>query len=124
LFLFSEPDDVKKNKSVEFDPIMCGPIKCMPEGYTCYDKVVVDMGSLTFEKLFKHFEETQKVEVSMVSCGSIALYNAYMPGGKHAARLTRVIEELLFEITQEELPKGRRYLVLELGGADAEGNDF
>lgn len=60
----------------------------------------------------------------MVACGSIALYNAYMPGGKHAARLPRIIEELLFEITQEKLPEGRRYLVLEIGGADAEGVDF
>ena len=48
MFLFSEPDEVKKNKSKEFDPIMCGPIKCMPEDYTCFDKVVVDKGSMTF----------------------------------------------------------------------------
>jgi len=37
LFLFSEPDEVKKNKSKEYDPIMCGPIKCIPEDYTIYD---------------------------------------------------------------------------------------
>ena len=49
LFLFSEPDEVKKNKSKEYDPIMCGPIKCIPEGYTIYDKVVVKQGSLTFQ---------------------------------------------------------------------------
>ena len=48
LFLFSEPDEVKRNKSKEFDPIMCGPIKCIPEGYTNYDKVVVSQGSITF----------------------------------------------------------------------------
>mmetsp|Transcript_8715 Transcript_8715/g.11475 ORF Transcript_8715/g.11475 Transcript_8715/m.11475 type:complete len:147 (+) Transcript_8715:2451-2891(+) len=42
LFLFSEPDEVKKNKSKEFDPIMCGPVTCVPENYTIYDKVVVD----------------------------------------------------------------------------------
>ena len=52
MFLFSEPDEVKKNKSKEYDPIMCGPIKCLPEDYTCYDKVTINEGSLTFEKLF------------------------------------------------------------------------
>ena len=48
LFLFSEPDDVKRMKSVEFDPIMCGPIKMLPEGFTCYDKVTISEGSMTF----------------------------------------------------------------------------
>jgi ubiquitin-activating enzyme E1 len=48
LFLFTEPDPVKLNVSKEYDPIMCGPIKCMPENFTCYDKVTVDQGSLTF----------------------------------------------------------------------------
>lgn len=49
LFLFSEPDPVKKNKSKEFDPVMCGPIKCIPENYTIYDKVVIKEGRLTFQ---------------------------------------------------------------------------
>lgn len=48
-FMFSEPDDVKKNKSKEYDPIMCGPIKCIPEDYTVYDKVTINEGSLTFQ---------------------------------------------------------------------------
>ena len=48
LFLFSEPDVAKKNVSKEYDPIMCGPIKCVPENFTCYDKVTVNIGSLTF----------------------------------------------------------------------------
>jgi ubiquitin-activating enzyme E1 len=49
LFLFSEPDEVKRNKSKDYDPVMCGPIKCIPEGYTIFDKVVVNKGSMTFQ---------------------------------------------------------------------------
>lgn len=49
LFVFSEPDPIKKTKSKEYDPIMCGPIKAVPEGFTIYDKVTVKQGSLTFE---------------------------------------------------------------------------
>jgi len=30
----------------------------------------------------------------MVTCGDVALYNAYLPGNKHAARLTQSIEEV------------------------------
>ena len=39
--MFSQPDDIIKMKSKEFDPIMCGPITCIPEGYTNYDKEVL-----------------------------------------------------------------------------------
>ena len=48
MFLISEPDEVKKNKSKEYDPILKGPIKCLPENYTCYDKVTINEGSLSF----------------------------------------------------------------------------
>lgn len=86
-FMFSQPDDIKKNKSKEYDPIMCGPITCLPEDFTVYDKVVIQEGSLTFQKLFDWLKEHHGVEISMVTCGDVALYNAYLPGKKHAPRL-------------------------------------
>jgi len=49
LFVFSEPDNIKKNKSKDYDPIMCGPVKAVPEGFTIYDKFVVKEGSLTIQ---------------------------------------------------------------------------
>lgn len=69
LFLFSEPDEVKRNKSKDYDPIMCGPIKCIPEGYTIYDKVTLKKGPLTFQGLIDHFKETMQLDISMVTCG-------------------------------------------------------
>jgi len=48
LFLFSQPDDIKKNMSKDFDPIMCGPVTMLPEGFTNYDKIEIREGSLTF----------------------------------------------------------------------------
>lgn len=103
---------------------MCGPIKCIPEGYTNYDKVVVNQGSITFQQLMDHFKNTMNLDVSMVTCGQIALYNAYMPGGKHAARLPMTIEKLYSDTSAEPIPAGRKYLVLEIGGSDADGADF
>jgi ubiquitin-activating enzyme E1 len=41
LFVFSEPDPIKKTKSKDYDPIMAGPVKAVPEGFTIYDKVTV-----------------------------------------------------------------------------------
>lgn len=50
--MMSQPDDIIRNKSKEFDPIMCGPVTMLPEGYTNYDKVVIEEGSKTFGELF------------------------------------------------------------------------
>lgn len=40
--MFSEPDNIKKTKSKDYDPIMCGPVKAIPEGFTIYDKITVN----------------------------------------------------------------------------------
>ena len=47
--MMSQPDDIIKNKSKEFDPIMCGPVTMIPEGYTNYAKIVLQQGSMTFQ---------------------------------------------------------------------------
>jgi len=122
IFAFTEPDEVKRVKSKEYDPVMCGPIKAIPEGYTIYDKVVVNHGPLTFQKFIDHFKHTMNLEVTMITAGNIALYNAYMPGNKHAPRLPLNIETTFEDLAKEKI--ARKYLVLEIGGSTAEGSDF
>jgi len=41
LFVFSEPDPIKTTKSKDYDPIMGGAVKAIPEGFTIYDKVTI-----------------------------------------------------------------------------------
>jgi len=61
----------------------------------------------------------------MVTCGQIALYNAYLPGNKHAPRLTRKVEEVYKEIAEQDFPEGRYYMILEVGGEIKDsGEDF
>ena len=115
--MMSQPDDILKTKSKEFDPIMCGPIKALPEGFTNYDKVTIKQGSMTFQQLFDWLKENKNVEISMVTCGQVALYNAYLPGNKHAPRLSRSIEEVYQEISKEPIPAGRKYLRIDVGGS-------
>jgi len=38
---FVEPLPVKTTVSIEYDEIMCGPVKAIPEGFSVYDKVVI-----------------------------------------------------------------------------------
>lgn len=87
LFLFSEPTEVNKIKSKDYDPISMSAVKSIPEGYTIYDKTHVNKGSLTLKQLFDHLEESYGIEVTLLASGQFALYNAYLPNNKHAPRL-------------------------------------
>jgi hypothetical protein len=80
---------------------------------------------MTFQALFDEIKELHDVEVTMVACGRIALYNAYMPGNKHVPRLAMLPEKLYVDTAQEEFPASRNYMILELGGETCDdGSDF
>ena len=110
LFLFSEPTEVNKIKSKDYDPISMCATKSVPEGYTIYDKNLVDVGSLTFQQFFDHLSEKLGIEVTLVSAGNYALYNGYLPGNKHKDRLAKKIEEVFSSISDDPIPEGRNYL--------------
>jgi len=61
----------------------------------------------------------------MVTCGEVALYNAYLPGNKHGPRLAMNPETVHRDITKKDQPAGRRYLKIDVGGSIIENNaDF
>ena len=115
LFLFSEPTEVNKIKSKDYDPISMCKVQSIPEGYTIFDKTLVDEGSLTFKEFFDHMEKKYNIEVTLVSSGTYALYNAYLPGNKHKARLDQKIEDVFTTIDDKPIPNGGYYLPLKLG---------
>lgn len=123
--MMTQPDEILKTKSKEFDPIMCGPVTAIPEGYTNYDRVDVNQGVMTVQALIDWLKDNKGLEISMITCGEVSIYNAYLPGNKHASRLTRPIEEIYREISKQPIPEGRRYLKIDVGGAIIEtGADF
>ena len=117
LWVFSEPTEVGKIKSKDYDPISMCQVKAIPEGYTIYDKTTVDKGSLTLQQLIDHLQETIGIEVTLVSAGRFSLYNSYLPGNKHAPRLLAKIEDTYTKISEETIPEGRNWIHLELGGS-------
>ena len=124
MFLFTEPDPVNKTKTKEYDVIVLGKLKAVPEDFTIYDKIVIQ-GPMTFKEIFALLKEKYNVEVTLVSSGRVAVYNGYLPGNKHAVRLPRTPEDVYREISEDPIPAGRKYLALELGGEDVdEGCDF
>lgn len=114
--MFTEPDDVKKIKSKDYDPIIGGAVVAIPEEYTTYDKVTINEGSLTLQQFIDWMKDNKGVEIQMVTCGSVAIYNMYLPGNRHAPRLPKKMEDINKEITGKDQPEGRNYLILETGG--------
>ena len=113
LFLFSEPYPVLKNTSKDLDPIMGGPIKAIPEGFTNYDKIIVQ-GPMTLGDIFKNLGERYQIHINLVSCGDKLLYNEF--GKDSKARLAKTPEEIYLEILKLEFPEYRKYLALQIAG--------
>jgi ubiquitin-activating enzyme E1 len=117
LFVFTEPATPIKIKTKEFDPIMQGKVKAIPEGYISYQTIKLQ-GPKTFRELFDEIKATYKVEVSQVTVGKMLLYNEYLTKpDKKADRLKMTIEDVYQEISQGPLPS-RKYLTIQLEGTD------
>jgi len=110
MFLFSEPTEVSKIKSKDFDPITLCATKSVPGDYTIFDKTIVDIGSITFQQLFDYLKEKYKVDVTLASCGRYSLYNGYLPGNKNKDRLSKKVEDVFNSISDEPHPAGRKYI--------------
>ena len=68
--------------------------------------------------------ETYKMEVSLISSGRYALFNAWLPGGQ-ADRLPKKIEDVYAQIDEgaNPIPANRRYMKLDIGGSVMEEDD-
>ncbi len=67
---------------------------------------------MNFNTFFAKMRADYNVDVTLVSSGKIAMYNAYLPGNKHAVRLPRNIEDVYREIAEDAIPESRAYLAL------------
>ena len=97
---------------------MGGPIKAIPPKWTIWDTIELNQGSLTLGQLMDWLKETYKVSTSMVSVGTLALYNGYLPKGKHNDRLTQKIEDVHAQVNPKGVIAGKHYIVLDIGAAD------
>jgi ubiquitin-activating enzyme E1 len=116
LWLLSEPMPPTKTVSKEFDPIIQGPVMAKPEGFTSWDKVVVNIPDGTLKQFVDHLSDEQNVEVMIISAGNACLYNAYLPAHKKrlATKLTKVWED----VTKQTLSDKKAYLTIEVSASD------
>nr|PUA90254.1 ubiquitin-activating enzyme E1 family protein [Toxoplasma gondii TgCATBr9] len=90
---------VLRASTQDFDPVACGPIRAMPKGFSCWDKIQVDIPGCTVQQLCEFLEEKFDVEVNILSVGNFCLYNSFLPVHKQQ-RFKRSIVELIEEVTK------------------------
>ena len=122
LLVFSEPMPPNRTKSKDYDPISMGPVKAYPEGFTSWDKLVVD-GPCTLAQFMDQLRQKHQLKVTMVSAGRVCMYNGYLPGNKHADRLQVPVHELYERISETQIIQGRRYLAIEVSCESEAGED-
>jgi ubiquitin-activating enzyme E1 len=113
LWVFSEPMPPITIKSKEHDPILMGPVKAYPDTFTTWDKIVLD-GPLTLQQFMDRLAAEHKLKVNIVSVGKTCIYNGYLPGGQHASRLPKLLNQLFEEVSETRIIEGRRYLAVEV----------
>eukprot|EP00401_Gymnodinium_catenatum_P001441 CAMPEP_0117528874 /NCGR_PEP_ID=MMETSP0784-20121206/37542_1 /TAXON_ID=39447 /ORGANISM="" /LENGTH=1032 /DNA_ID=CAMNT_0005325179 /DNA_START=28 /DNA_END=3126 /DNA_ORIENTATION=- len=116
LWLLSEPSPPLRTVSKDHDPVIMGPVRAKPEGFTTWDKVVVSLGDATLKQFVDYLMDEVGVEVMIMSAGNACLYNAYLPA--HRKRLAEKVSVLWETVTKQKLSPKKSYLTIEVSASD------
>jgi len=116
LWVMSEPLPPLKTNSKDHDPVIMGPVRAKPEGFTTWDKVEMNLGDATLKKFVDYLMDEVGVEVMIMSVGNACLYNAYLPA--HKKRLNEKVSKLWEDVTKQKLSPKKNYLTIEVSASD------
>eukprot|EP00928_Gymnodinium_smaydae_P037263 TRINITY_DN258_c0_g2_i2.p1 TRINITY_DN258_c0_g2~~TRINITY_DN258_c0_g2_i2.p1 ORF type:complete len:626 (+),score=177.76 TRINITY_DN258_c0_g2_i2:1235-3112(+) len=118
LWVMSEPLPPLKTTSKDHDPVIMGPVKAKPEGFTTWDKIEVNIKDGTMKQLVDYLETEVGVETMIMSAGNACLYNSFLPA--HKKRLAEKVTKIWEDITKQKLSPKTKYLVMEVSASDLE----
>ncbi|KAK6589605.1 ubiquitin-activating enzyme e1 [Cryptosporidium xiaoi] len=116
LFVITEPLPPHKTKSKEYDPIVGGPLRAKPDGFTSWDKLVIEQKDGTIQNIIDYLAQEMNLEAQIISFGNVCLYNAYMP--THEERKLSPVITLIEQITKKILPPTKNNITLEVSCCD------
>jgi ubiquitin-activating enzyme E1 len=112
MWVFSEPLPPIKNADKDYDPIMMGPVKAVPTGWTNWDKIDVS-GPKTLQEIFDFVKEKYGVNLSIVTIGDTMIYTT---GMSPKDRLKMTPEEAYKKIKGEDFPPLRKFIEITASG--------
>jgi ubiquitin-activating enzyme E1 len=112
MWVFSEPLPPIKNTDKDYDPIMMGPVKAIPPGWTNWDKIDVE-GPMSLQQIFNYVKEKYGVGLSIVTIGDTMIYTAGMTKNE---RLQLTPEEAYRLIKGADFPPHRKFIELTASG--------
>jgi ubiquitin-activating enzyme E1 len=118
LWLLSEPMPPLKTVSKDHDPVIMGPVRAKPEGFTSWDKVHVNIGDATLKQFIDHLRSEVGLEVMIMSAGNACLYNAYTP--THKKRMAEKMTAVWETVTKQKISPKVKYLIIEVSASDAD----
>jgi len=121
VYVASEPNPPKRNRSKTLDPISGMPVRAVPEGWTIWDKVEVRIGDASVGQLIEHLEARFDASVSMITAGKFMLFAPSVNTG-HQQRRPRKVREVFAEVTKAQLPAARKYILLDVGMESSDGS--
>ncbi|XP_026190766.1 ubiquitin-activating enzyme E1 2 [Cyclospora cayetanensis] len=104
LWLFSEPMPPLKSVDKDYEPVTGGPVRAKPQGFTCWDKIKIDLPNCRLKDVVDYLEEQFDVNVDILSFGNFCLFNGFLPQHKQG-RLNKPLTELIEEITHKPPPQ-------------------
>jgi len=116
LWVMSEPLPPAKTISKEHDPVIMGPVRARPEGFTSWDKVEMKRGDLTLKEFVDYLVSEMNIEVMIMSAGNACLWNAYLPA--HKKRLADKVTKVWEDVTKRKIPANQCYLTIEVSASD------
>eukprot|EP00929_Paragymnodinium_shiwhaense_P113862 TRINITY_DN82152_c0_g1_i1.p1 TRINITY_DN82152_c0_g1~~TRINITY_DN82152_c0_g1_i1.p1 ORF type:complete len:1033 (-),score=202.21 TRINITY_DN82152_c0_g1_i1:151-3249(-) len=116
LWVLSEPMPPVKTTSKDHDPIIMGPVRAKPEGFTSWDKVEINLGDATLKTFVDYLTDEMGIEVMIMSAGNACLYNAYLPA--HRKRMAEKVSKVWEDVTKQTLPANKNFLTIEVSASD------
>ncbi len=117
IYLMTEPGPKIQMKDKEYDPILLGPVKVIPQGFSIWDKIEIK-GSKTLGELIEYYDKTYNVDVSIIIAKGQTLYMNFSQS--HKERLSTKIEQLYEKLSGKKITES--YLILEISCDTKEGD--
>lgn len=82
--------------------------------WTPWNSLSMEIGDVTLEQFFRHFETEYNLEISMLSQGVSILYSFFANKKKVAERMKMPMSKIVQSITKKEFPPNQLFIILEI----------